>query len=191
MRNRSIILFEPSWLLYYSVIPLFYFIYSNPDKSFVLFNKFENDYAIFGGIFILVGLLCFIKYSANNRGITRNIFLIPSKKTTKAWSQIKHMAHVSYTKKNRYGRMNCFNKIYFIDFNDIVCLIIKDKNKKSSYDYKAKKIIVKDSLTPNHKYAEFIRLVKTREDTFETNVLLSKPIYIGEKMEYNNSITKP
>jgi hypothetical protein len=85
--------------------------------------------------------------------------------------------------------MNCFNKIYFIDFNDIVCLIIKDNTKKSSYDYKAKKIIVIDSLTPNYKYAEFIRLVKTREDTFETNVLLNKSIYIGEKMEYNNGIT--
>ena len=190
MRNKSIILFEPAWLLYYSLIPAFYFVFSNPDNV-VFFNKFENDYAIFGVIFILVGLLCFIKYSANNRGITRSIFLIPSKKTTKAWSQIKHMAHVSYTKKDNYGRMRCFDKIYFIDFNDIVSLIIQDKTKKSTYDYKAKKIIVKDSLTPNHKYAEFIRLVKTREDTFETNVLLSKPIYIGEKMEYNNSITKP
>lgn len=37
------------------------------------------------------------------------------------------------------GRMRCFNKIYFIDFNDIVCLKIKDKTKKSSYDYKEKK----------------------------------------------------
>ena len=100
------------------------------------------------------------------------------------------MAHVSYTKKDNYGRMRCFNKIYFVDFNDIVCLIIKDKTKKSSYDYKAKKIIVKDSLTPNHKYAEFIRLVKTREDTFETNVLLSKQIYIGGKMKYNNDVIK-
>lgn len=188
MRNRSIILFDSTWLLGYCLIPGFYFIFSDPKKSIVLFNKFENDYAIFGGIAILVSLFCFIKYSANNRGISRNIFLIPSYKTTKDWSQIKHMAHVSYTKEDRFGRMNCFNEIYFIDFNDIVCLIIKDKTKKSTYDYKEKKIIVKDSLTPNYKYAEFIRLVKTREDTFETNVLLNKPIYIGQKMEYNNSI---
>lgn len=48
----------------------------------------------------------------------------------------------------------------------------------------------KDSLTPNYKYAEFIRLVKTREDTFETNVLLSKPIYIGRKMKYNKDVIK-
>ena len=190
MRNRSIILFEPIWLLIYCLFPAFYFVFSDPKNSIVLFNRIENDYAIFGGIAILVSLFCFIKHSANNRGISRNIFLIPSKKTTKAWSQIKHMAHVSYTKKDNYGRMRCFNKIYFVDFNDIVCLIIKDKTKKSSYDYKAKKIIVKDSLTPNHKYAEFIRLVKTREDTFETNVLLSKPIYIGGKMKYNNDLIK-
>ena len=50
MRDRSIVLFEPLWLLGYSLFPAFYLIFSDPKKSFVLFNKFENDYAIFGGI---------------------------------------------------------------------------------------------------------------------------------------------
>jgi len=56
MRDRSIILFEPIWLLVYSLIPVFYFLFSDPKKSIVLFNRFENDYAIFGGIAILVSL---------------------------------------------------------------------------------------------------------------------------------------
>ena len=191
MRNRSIILFEPAWLLLYSIIPIFYLLLSDPKKSIVLFNKFENDYVILGGVFFLVGLLCFIKYSANNRGISRSIFLFPYKKTTKSWRQIKHMAHVCYSRKDRYGNIHCFNKIYFIDFNDIVCLIIADKTKKSTYDYKAKKIITKDILTPSDNYADFIKLVKTREDTFETDISLKKQIYIGRKMEYNNVITQP
>ena len=79
----------------------------------------------------------------------------------------------------------------FIDYNDIVCLIIADKTKKSTYDYKAKKIITKDILTPSDNYADFIKLVKTREDTFETDISLKKQIYIGRKMEYNNVITQP
>ena len=191
MRNRSVILFEPFWLLGYSLISGIYFVFSDPKKSIVLFNKFENDYAIFGGLFILVGLLCFIKYSANNQGISRNIFLFPYKKTTKYWRHIKHMAHVYYSRKDRYGKIHCHNYIYFIDFNDIVCLTIADKTKKSTYDYKAKKIITKDILTPSDNYADFIKLVKTREDTFETDISLKKQIYIGRKMEYNNVITQP
>ena len=139
MRNRSVILFEPFWLLGYSLISGIYFVFSDPKKSIVLFNKFENDYAIFGGLFILVGLLCFIKYSANNQGISRNIFLFPYKQTTKSWREIKHMAHVCYSKKDGNGKIRCHNKIYFIDYNDIVCLIIADKTKKSTYDRKSKK----------------------------------------------------
>ena len=190
MRNRSIILFEPLWLLIYSVFPGFYFVLSDPKKSIVLFNKFENDYTIFGGLFILVGLLCFIKYSANNQGISRNIFLFPYKKTTKSWRQIKHMAHVCYSKKDGNGKVRCHNKIYFIDYNDIVCLIIADKTKKSTYDRKSKKIITKDVLTKSGKYTEFLKLVKRREDTFEMDILLKKPIFIGRKMDYTNVITK-
>jgi hypothetical protein len=101
------------------------------------------------------------------------------------------MAHVCYSRKDRYGNIHCFNKIYFIDFNDIVCLIIADKTKKSTYDYKAKKIITKDILTLSDNYADFIKIVKTREDTFETDISLKKQIYIGRKMEYNNVITQP
>ena len=190
MRNRSIILFEPLWLLIYSVFPGFYFVLSDPKKSIVLFNKFENDYTIFGGLFILVGLLCFIKYSANNQGISRNIFLFPYKKTTKSWRQIKHMAHVCYSKKDGNGKVRCHNKIYFIDYNDIVCLIIADKTKKSTYDRKSKKIITKDVLTKSGKYTEFLKLVKRREDTFEMDILLKKSIFIGRKMDYTNVITK-
>ena len=189
MRDRSIVLFEPLWLLGYSLFPGFYLIFSDPKKSFVLFNKFENDYAIFGGIFILVGLLCFIKYSANNQGISRNIFLFPYKRTTKSWRHIKHMAHVYYSRKDRYGKIHCHNYIYFIDFNDIVCLTIADKTKKSTYDRKSKKITTKDVLTKSGKYTEFIKLVKTREDTFEMDILLKKPIYIGGKMDYDNVTT--
>ena len=190
MRNRSIILFEPLWLLIYSVFPGFYFVLSDPKKSIVLFNKFENDYTIFGGLFILVGLLCFIKYSANNQGISRNIFLFPYKKTTKSWRQIKHMAHVCYSKKDGNGKVRCHNKIYFIDYNDIVCLIIADKTKKSTYDRKSKKIITKDVLTKSGKYTDFLKLIKRREDTFEMDILLKKSIFIGRKMDYTNVITK-
>jgi hypothetical protein len=189
MRNRSVILFEPFWLICYSLFPGIYLFFSDPKKKFVLLNKFENDYAIFGVVFILVGLLCFIKYSANNQGISRNIFLFPYKQTTKSWRQIKHMAHVCYSKKDGNGKISCHNKIYFIDYNDIVCLIIADKTKKSTYDRKAKKINTKDVLTKSGKYTEFIKLVKTREDTFETNILLKNPISIGSKMDYNNVIT--
>jgi hypothetical protein len=189
MRNRSVILFEPFWLLGYSLISGIYFVFSDPKKSIVLFNKFENDYAIFGGLFILVGLLCFIKYSANNQGISRNIFLFPYKQTTKSWREIKHMAHVCYSKKDGNGKIRCHNKIYFIDYNDIVCLIIADKTKKSTYDRKSKKIITKDVLTKSGKYTDFLKLIKRREDTFETDILLKKPIFIGSKMEYTNVIT--
>ena len=43
MRNRSVILFEPFWLLCYSLFPGIYFVFSDPKKSIVLFNKFENN----------------------------------------------------------------------------------------------------------------------------------------------------
>ena len=116
MRNRSVILFEPLWLLVYSLFPGIYFVFSDPTKNIVLFNKFENDYAIFGSLFILVGLLCFIKYSANNQGISRNIFLFPYKKTTKSWRHIKHMAHVYYSRKDRYGKISLSQLYLFYRF---------------------------------------------------------------------------
>jgi hypothetical protein len=69
-------------------------------------------------------------------------------------------------------------------------LIIADKTKKSTYDRKSKKIITKDVLTKSGKYTDFLKLIKRREDTFEMDILLKKPIFIGRKMDYTNVITK-
>ena len=138
MLERNIKLYEPAELIIFLTFSGLYYL--GVSEKYNFFERFDYDINVFIVISVICLMLGLKKYTADGRGISKTYFFLPIYKKTKTWSEIKHMAHVSYTKEDRFGRMNCFNEIYFIDFNDIVCLIIKDKTKKSTYDYKKWKV---------------------------------------------------
>ena len=97
------------------------------------------------------------------------------------------MAHVTTHKKDRYDRIICSNFICFIDFKDRICFKMKDKTRKSKYDKKTKSIITK-KLKQSLGYGDFMKLVKRREETFETDLVMNVfDLAIGKKVNYNQT----
>ena len=114
-------------------------------------------------------------------------FFLPIYKKTKTWSEIKHMAHVTAYKKEKYDRIICSNFICFIDFSDRICFKMQDKTIKSKYDKKTKSIVTK-KLKQSLNYGGFIKLIKSREETFETDLVMNTvDLAIGYKVNYNQN----
>ena len=97
------------------------------------------------------------------------------------------MAHITTHKKDRYGKIICSNLICFIDFKDKICFKMKDKTRKSRYDKKTKSIITK-KIKQSLNYGGFMKLVKSREETFETDLVMrSGKSSIGSNVNYNQT----
>ena len=105
-------------------------------------------------------------------------------KKTKTWSEIKHMAHVSSWSQGQYGAISCSNILCFIDFNDKICFKIKDETRKSKYNKKTKSIETK-TIKPSLDFSNFINLVKRKEDTYETELIMKNiNTWLGKKVDY-------
>ena len=183
MLERNIKLYEPIEFIVFLVLSGLYYIGLNEN----FFERFDFDI----NVFIVISIICLIlglkKYTADGRGISKTFFFLPIYKKTKTWSEIKHMAHVTAHKKDQYGRINCSNFICFIDFRDRICFKIQDKTRKSKYDEKTKSIVTK-KLKQSLNYGDFIKLVKSREETFETDLVMNAvSLAVGYKVNYNQT----
>tara|TARA_A100001015_G_scaffold90452_1_gene100728 strand:+ start:330 stop:911 length:582 start_codon:yes stop_codon:yes gene_type:complete len=179
MFEKSIRQLEPLFPVTWFLICLLY--YSLVGQQTL--NRFEFD--IYAGIilFFVSLALGYKKITADNRGITKSPYLIPSLKKTKTWSEIKHMAHIALWRKGRYGGIYCNNVLCFIDFNDKVCFKIRDESRKSKYNKKTKSI---ETVTrkPSLNFSNFINLVKRKEDTYETELFMKYRLLLSFKIDY-------
>ena len=156
-----------------------YLIFENDSKRI-----FEYDIYVSIILFLISIVLGYKKITADGRGITKSPYLIPSMKKTKAWSEIKHMAHVSSWSQGQYGAISCYNILCFIDFKDKICFKIKDETRKSKYNKKTKSIETK-TIKPSHDFSNFINLVKRKEDTYETELIMKNiNTWLGKKVDY-------
>ncbi len=185
MLERNIKLYEPIELIVFLVFSGLY--YMGVSEKYNFFERFDYDI----NVFIVISIICLIlglkKYTADGRGISKTFFFLPIYKKTKTWSEIKHMAHVTAHKKDKYDRIICSNFILFIDFNDRICFKMKDKTRKSKYDKKTKSIVTK-KLKQSLNYGGFMKLVKSREETFETDLVMNAiDLAVGYKVNYNQT----
>ena len=185
MLERNIKLYEPIELIVFLVFSGLYYL--GVSEKYNFFERFDYDI----NVFIVISIICLIlglkKYTADGRGISKTFFFLPIYKKTKTWSEIKHMAHVTAHKKDRYDRIICSNFILFIDFNDRICFKMKDKTRKSKYDKKTKSIVTK-KLKQSLNYGGFMKLVKSREETFETELVMNAvDLAVGYKVNYNQT----
>ena len=182
MFEREIKLYEPGELFFFILISTIYYLGVN---KYNFFERFDYDINVFVIVLITCLILGLKRYTADGRGISKTYFFLPIHKKTKTWSEIKHMAHVTTHKEDRYGNILCSNLICFIDFSDKICFKMKDKTRKSKYDKKTKSIITK-KIRQSLGYGDFMKLVKSREETFETDlVMYSSDASIGSTVNYN------
>ena len=185
MLERNIKLYEPIELIVFLVFSGLY--YMGVSEKYNFFERFDYDINVFIVISIICLMLGLKKYTAGGRGISKTYFFLPIYKKTKTWSEIKHMAHVTAHKKDEYDRIICSNFILFIDFNDRICFKMKDKTRKSKYDKKTKSIVTK-KLKQSLNYGGFMKLVKSREETFETDLVMNAiDLAVGYKVNYNQT----
>ena len=185
MLERNIKLYEPAELIIFLTFSGMYYL--GVSEKYNFFERFDYDINVFIVISVICLMLGLKKYTADGRGISKTYFFLPIYKKTKTWSEIKHMAHVTAHKKDRYDRIICSNFICFIDFKDRICFKMKDKTRKSKYDKKTKSIITK-KLKQSLGYGDFMRLVKRREETFETDLVMNAvDLAIGKKVNYNQT----
>ena len=185
MLERNIKLYEPIELIVFLVFSGLYYL--GVSEKYNFFERFDYDI----NVFIVISIICLIlglkKYTADGRGISKTFFFLPIYKKTKTWSEIKHMAHVTAHKKDKYDRIICSNFILFIDFNDRICFKMKDKTRKSKYDKKTKSIVTK-KLKQSLNYGGFMKIIKSREETFETDLVMNAvDLAVGYKVNYNQT----
>ena len=74
--------------------------------------------------------------TVNSNGISKSLFFPNVKYNVKSWSDIKHFINVTEVTKDRYGKEERQETIWFVDFNDKVCLRIQKNNVLSSKNIK-------------------------------------------------------
>jgi len=82
-------------------------------------------------LFSLIGIVL-ISFSVNkvrvsSYGIIKEFYFMPFISKQRSWSQIKYYADVD----EKYGGKDIKKTIWFIDFNDRVCLRLKKSNRKN------------------------------------------------------------
>ena len=88
-----------------------------------LINLIIENYLIFIILLISVFILSLNEVIADRIGITKRLYLIPILSKTKTWKEIKCYAHVKEVYDGQYGPSS-IDVLWFIDFNDKVCLRI-------------------------------------------------------------------
>ena len=79
---------------------------------------------------ILYALCCITTVKVNREGIKKELYLAPITLKKKTWREIKHYAHVTEKWSGQYGTQK-IEVLWFIDFNDKVCLRIQKKTRKN------------------------------------------------------------
>ena len=133
---------------------------------FVIQMHFEGDIVIFDYIefslpvlFILINLTLF-RVTVNSNGISKSLFFPNVKYNVKSWSDIKHFINVTEVTKDKNGKEERQETIWFVDFNDKVCLRIQKNNLLSSKNMK-----------------KIISIIKQREVEYPDKLVFRSPFW--------------
>ena len=110
-------------------------------------------------LFILINLSLF-RVTVNSNGISKSLFFPNIKYNVKSWSDIKHFINVTEVTKDRYGKEERQETIWFVDFNDKVCLRIQKNNVLSSKNIK-----------------KIISIIKQREVEYPDKLVFRSPFW--------------
>ena len=110
-------------------------------------------------LFILINLSLF-RVTVNSNGISKSLFFPNVKYNVKSWSDIKHFINVTEVTKDRYGKEERQETIWFVDFNDKVCLRIQKNNVLSSKNIK-----------------KIISIIKQREVEYPDKLVFRSPFW--------------
>ena len=95
------------------------------DKLFIMS---ETNIILFSLIVIVLISFSVNKVRVSSYGIIKELYFMPFVSKQRSWSQIKYYADVD----EKYGGKNSIEKvIWFIDFNDRVCLRLKKSKRKN------------------------------------------------------------
>ena len=123
-------------IVIYSVLGyIFDSSHDNPiSRAFV-----ENNFEYILGLCVVLVLYSFNIISVDKKGIKKTLFFIPIITKNYTWSQIKHYAHVKeeWDNSSRFQFKRAYKTIetiWFINFNDRVCLRVKkiEKNGRTN-----------------------------------------------------------
>ena len=112
-------------------------------------------------LFILINLSLF-RVTVNSNGISKSLFFPNVKYNVKSWSDIKHFINVTEVTKDRYGQEERQETIWFVDFNDKVCLRIQKNNVLSSKNIK-----------------KIISIIKQREVEYPDKLVFRSPYMLS------------
>ena len=134
--------------------------------AFVVQLHFEGDIVIFDYIefslpilFILINLILF-RVTVNSNGISKSLFFPNVKYNVKSWSDIKHFINVTEITKDKNGKEIRQETIWFVDFNDKVCLRIEKNNLLSRKNIK-----------------KIISIIKQREVEYPDKLVFRSPLW--------------
>tara|TARA_B100001063_G_C16750464_1_gene550009 strand:- start:1398 stop:1934 length:537 start_codon:yes stop_codon:yes gene_type:complete len=133
MREFSSVGLNTGYLLFLVSLILYAINMSNIiDDKFSIRSFFssmsETNIILFSLIVIVLISFSVNKLRVSSYGIIKELYFMPFVSKKRSWSQIKYYADVD----EKYGGKNSIEKvIWFIDFNDRVCLRLKKSKRKN------------------------------------------------------------
>ena len=146
------------------LFPLFLFAYI-PDLVDFFFSNYE--YIIVG--ILVYTLFCITIIKVNREGIRKELYLAPITLKKRTWREIKHYAHVTENWTGSYGGKTKYEMIWFIDFNDKVCLRIQKSTRKN--------------------LDKILEIIDKFEDKYEIKLEIKNPYFMAygySKVKYPN-----
>ena len=135
---------------------IFFIIRLQYDGEIQILDYIEFSLPI---LFILINLILF-RVIVNSNGISKSLFFPNVKYNVKSWSDIKHFINVTEITKDKNGKEERQETIWFVDFNDKVCLRIQKNNLLSSKNMK-----------------KIISIIKQREVEYPDKLVFRSPFW--------------
>jgi len=132
-----------------------------------LINLIIENYLLFIILLISVFILSLNEVIADRVGITKRLYLIPILSKTKTWKEIKCYAHVKEVYDGQYGPSS-IDVLWFIDFNDKVCLRIPKSGRLNMPDV--------------------MKIIEKFEDQYEVSLEIKNPYRMSKgwsKVDYS------
>jgi len=140
----------------FSIGIIYFIIRLQYDGEIQIFDYIEFSLPV---LFILINLILF-RVTVNSNGISKSLFFPNVKYNVKSWSDIKHFINVTEVTKDKNGKEERQETIWFVDFNDKVCLRIQKNNLLSSKNMK-----------------KIISIIKQREVEYPDKLVFRTPFW--------------
>jgi len=155
--------FNNFFLLFFLGVVVISFINGGFDN---LINLIIENYLLFIFLLMFAFILSLNEVIADRSGITKRLYLIPILSKTKTWKEIKCYAHVKEVYDGQYGPSS-LDVLWFIDFNDKVCLRIPKSGRLNMPD--------------------IINIIEKFEDQYEVSLEIKNPYRMSKgwsKVDY-------